>query len=88
MLIGFPATGSQDAGICVEPEDDIYTPTDLAGVAALAEVLYKQHPEYGMYYGDAKSREELAARLFDEMRAAAIQEILRTIRTRLAGPSS
>ena len=76
MLIGFPAAGNQDAGICVEPENDIYTPTDLGGVPARAEVLYKQHPEHGTYYGDAKSREELPARLRDEMRAAAIQETL------------
>ncbi|MGH3191699.1 MAG: hypothetical protein ACRDPY_28640 [Streptosporangiaceae bacterium] len=77
ILIGFPVTSSQDAGICVEPEDDIYTPADLAAVPARADVLYTQHPEHGMYYGDDKSREELPARLRDEMRALAIQETLR-----------
>lgn len=77
MLIGLPAAGREDAGICIEPEDDIYTPAQLAGIPARAEALYEQHPEHGMYYGDATSREELPARLRDEMRAAAIQETLR-----------
>jgi len=76
LLIGFPAVGSEGAGICIEPEDDIYTPADLAGVPARAEALYEQHPDHGMCYGDAKSREELPARLRDEMRAAAISEAL------------
>lgn len=76
LLVGFPAAGSDDAGIRVEPDDGTYTPADLEGVPDRARVLYEEHPEHGMYYGDAESREELPARLNDEMRAAAIQEVL------------
>jgi len=75
MLIGFPV-GSQQAGICVEPDEGTYMPADLAGILPRAQALYEGHPEHDMYYGDAKSREEQPARLRDEMRAIAIQEVL------------
>jgi hypothetical protein len=75
-LIGVPAANSRGAGICIEPDEGIYVPRDLDAVLGRAAALYEQHPEHGMYYGDAKSREELPARLRDEMRAAAIQEVL------------
>ena len=75
-LIGFPVAGSQGGRICIEPDEGIYAPADLDAVLARAQALYGQHPEYGMYYGDATSRREQPARLRDEMRAAAVQEIL------------
>lgn len=76
MLIGFPITGRERAGVCIEPEDDIYAPSDLATVPERAAELYEQHPDRGTYYGDAVSRDEILAQLRDDMRAIAIKEAL------------
>lgn len=75
-LIGFPVADNHGAEICIEPDEGIYLPGDLDTVPARARILYEQHLEHDMYYGDPKSREEQPARLRDEMRAAAIQETL------------
>jgi hypothetical protein len=78
-LVGFKVAGDHKHEICIEPENELYAPHELASVTKLSVDLYEKNPERRILNTDPGVHESRQRHLRDEMRAKALEITLSTL---------
>ncbi|MFH9655427.1 diadenylate cyclase [Streptomyces anulatus] len=78
-LVGFEAAGEHEFSICIEQEEELFKPSDLADVERRAVQNYKSHPESKIINTDQRTHDNRQRGILNRMRAEALEETLCTL---------